>query len=612
MSEIGHPPMVMHRKLWEWAYICQALEERGMLVEGSRGLGFAVGTEPLVALFASKGCEIVATDLDETSAQEAGWTSTNQHARDLGALNKQGLCNPTVFADLVSFRVVNMNQIPEELRNFDFVWSSCAIEHLGDIKATEDFMSRMMGCLKPGGIAVHTTEYNLTSDTDTVEVGPTVILRRSDLESMVSRIKREGHFPQSLDFNVGEDEDDKVILMPPYEGRPCLKIWIGPHATTSIGLIVRAGDECSVRKSRAQLKENGVPKSGRGRAFVDGMKGWLLPPFGSGRRAMDGRKVSSPSVELVAEDSVRELYRLMLGREPDPKGHAYHSRLMIEQGKTAQEIARMLASSSEFSAGNLDHRPALEVQLGEYSIFARQSDRDIGSAIAGGGTYEPHVAALVRRELKSGDVFLDVGANIGFFSMLAAHLVGPTGRVVAVEPMDKNLQLLYLGIETNEFENVEVFPFAASDRAALVPIVTDPNTSNALVQSAESQRQPSLLAPTQTLDWMCAHLNRLDFVKMDIEGHEMFAWQGAKKLLKRFRPRITTEFHPLAMRENAAIDCRDYVDLMFSYCRHIQVIVSSDNLVTCSSYEEVMEQWELGDKRHGGIGNSHLDLYLLP
>ncbi|MBK7210850.1 MAG: FkbM family methyltransferase [Xanthomonadales bacterium] len=127
-----------------------------------------------------------------------------------------------------------------------------------------------------------------------------------------------------------------------------------------------------------------------------------------------------------------------------------------------------------------------------------------------------------------------------------------------------------------------------------------------------SQRRPSLFAPTRTLDWMCAGLGRLDFVKMDIEGHEIFAWRGAKDLFARFKPRIATEFHPLAMRENAAIDCRDYVDLMFTYSRQIQVIVSPDKLVACSNYEEVMTQWEQGDKRHGGNGSSHLDLYLAP
>ena len=613
MSAIGHPPMVMHRKLWEWAYICQALEERGMLAKGKRGLGFAVGREPLVALFASRGCEIIATDLDEVAAQDAGWASTNQHAASLGVLNSQGICDADEFRDRVSFRVVNMNQIPEDLGSFDFVWSSCAIEHLGDLKATEEFMSRMMDCLRPGGVAIHTTEYNLFSDTETVESGHTIILRRCDLEAIVDRLANEGHLPEPLELDVGDAEDDKVILSPPYEGYPCLKIWIGSHAATSVGLIVQAGNESGSRRHRTEAEKTDSPNGKFGRALVDGMKAWLKPPAESDGLGKSKRGSISMSINsMTPEDAVCELYRILLNRESDPQGLAHFSRLIAEQGRSVNEIAKMLVSSDEFTANNSQSHLPIEVRLDGYSIFARPSDRDIGSAVAKSGAYEPHVTALIKRELHQGDTFLDVGANIGFFTMLAAHLVGSLGQVVAIEPMDKNLQLIYLSVEKNGFKNVEVFPFGASDRSTLVPIVTDPNTSNALVQSAASQRRPSLVAPTRTLDWMCAGLKRLDFVKMDIEGHELFAWRGAKDLFSKFKPKIATEFHPLAMRENAAIDCRDYVELMLTYCRQIQVVVSPGQLIACSSFEEVMSQWEKSDKRYGGNGSSHLDLYLVP
>lgn len=320
----------------------------------------------------------------------------------------------------------------------------------------------------------------------------------------------------------------------------------------------------------------------------------------------------SLSTSTASASDINLAYQLVLGRDADDQGLRHFSALAEAQLLSPHEIAKLLISSEEFAARNGGTHDPVEVTLDGYRLFVRSSDRDIGSAIAKGVSYEPHVSALLRRELSRGDTFVDVGANIGHFTMLAAHLVGPSGRVVAIEPMDKNLQLVYLGIEENGFKNVEVFPFGASDRSALVPIVTDPNTSNAHVQSAASQRKPSLFAPTRTLDWMCAGLSRLDFVKMDIEGHEMFAWRGAKDLFARFKPRIATEFHPWAMRETAGIDCKDYVDLMFTYCREIQVVVSPEQLVSCSSYEEVMTQWEQSDKRHGGNGTSHLDLYLSP
>ncbi len=272
----------------------------------------------------------------------------------------------------------------------------------------------------------------------------------------------------------------------------------------------------------------------------------------------------------------------------------------------------MLIRSDEFKkASGLSDDP-VEIVRDGYSVFVRTSDRDIGNAIGKGVLYEPHVSAMLQRQLARGDTFLDVGANIGYFTMMAAQLVGPQGKVIAIEPMDKNLQLIYLGIEKNGFGNVDVFPFGASDRAGLVAIVTDPGTSNALVQSAVSNRQPSLHAPTRCIDWMCANVDRLDFMKIDIEGHEVFAWRGAQKMLARCKPKIATEFHPHAMRENAGIDCREYVEMMFAYSSEIQVMVAVGKTVSCSNYEQIMAQWKESDSRHGGNGTSHLDLFLLP
>ncbi len=314
----------------------------------------------------------------------------------------------------------------------------------------------------------------------------------------------------------------------------------------------------------------------------------------------------------ASPDDIELAYQLVLGRASDAQGLQYFSAMAQSQNLDAHDIAQMLIRSDEFkSRGGVSDDP-VEIVLDGYSVFVRSSDRDIGNAIGKGVSYEPHVSALLKRQLARGDTFLDVGANIGYFTMMAAKLVGPQGRVVAIEPMDKNLQLIYLGIKKNGFQNVDVHPFGASEHSGLVAIITDPGTSNALVQSAPSARQPSLYAPTRSIDSMCAELERVDFMKIDIEGHEVFAWRGAKETFSRCKPKIATEFHPHAMRENAGIDCRDYVEMMFEYTSEIQVMQTVEKTVSCSSYEQVMAQWRESDKRHGGNGTSHLDLFLLP
>lgn len=238
-AQLGEMPGLLHRKLWEWCFITQALYERGMLRDGSRGLGFAVGSEPLTGLFAKLGCSIVASDVGEEIARREGWVDTNQHANGFAQLNLRGLCPVDEFAARVQFREVDMRAIPRDLRGFDFLWSSCALEHLGNLQAGMDYVLDAMACLREGGVAVHTTELNCDSDHETVEVGGSVIYRKRDLLALADALRKEGHQVASFDFDLGTSDADKHVEEPPYQGTPQLKLRLGSFASTSFGLIVQ-------------------------------------------------------------------------------------------------------------------------------------------------------------------------------------------------------------------------------------------------------------------------------------------------------------------------------------------------------------------------------------
>jgi hypothetical protein len=229
-------PVYVHRKLWEWLFIIQALAERDMLRPGRRGIGFGVGHDPLVALFASLGCEIVASDLDIETASRLGWVESDQHSASLSDLNPHGLCDPETFAARVVFRAIDMNAIPSALGGFDFSWSACALEHLGTLERGEAFVSNQMGCLKPGGVAVHTTEFNVSSNWTTLESGPTALFRQRDVESLARRLRREGH-RITIDLDPGDSLADRHVDVPPYTTTH-LKVTIGEFVATSLGLIV--------------------------------------------------------------------------------------------------------------------------------------------------------------------------------------------------------------------------------------------------------------------------------------------------------------------------------------------------------------------------------------
>jgi SAM-dependent methyltransferase len=232
-------PDHIHRKIWEWGFICEALAESGLISEGKRGLGFAVGEEPLSALFASRGADVLATDLAREEAERIGWANTNQHASELATLNKRALCEPETFGRRVRFQPCDMNAIPAEFNNtFDFTWSACSLEHLGSIRHGQQFIYNSLNCLRDGGIAAHTTEYNISSNTDTVDNAGTVIFRRCDIEETIATLQNEGH-EIAMNWDEGDGPADKFIDVPPYSHDPHLKLQLEGYTTTSIGLVIR-------------------------------------------------------------------------------------------------------------------------------------------------------------------------------------------------------------------------------------------------------------------------------------------------------------------------------------------------------------------------------------
>jgi 2-polyprenyl-3-methyl-5-hydroxy-6-metoxy-1,4-benzoquinol methylase len=235
---MGERPLV-HRKIWEFAYVAEVLDKLGMMKPGRRGLGFGVGQEPLVPLLASRGVEVVATDLEPTSREALGWSRSGQHAADVESMQRPSVCDPEEFRKLVTWRPVDMRSIPADLRGFDFCWSVCSLEHIGSLGEGLDFIESSLETLAPGGIAVHTTEFNLSSNDQTIESGPTVIYRERDAGELAERLEAQGHEVAALDFSRGEGLLDHYVDVPPYSEEPVLRFLYASYVLTSIAFVIR-------------------------------------------------------------------------------------------------------------------------------------------------------------------------------------------------------------------------------------------------------------------------------------------------------------------------------------------------------------------------------------
>lgn len=245
-------PVVFHRKLWEHAFVLQALYENDLLKEGMRGLGFGCGREPLPSYFAGRGIKVTVTDLAPEQSSGLGWTDTRQHTETLEAAFHDNLVERSVFQENASLRYVDMNFIPDDLRDYDFCWSICSLEHLGSIRQGLDFIENSLKTLRPGGVAVHTTEFNFMNDAETIDNWPTVLFQRRHFREIAGRLRAAGHYVAELDFSVGSKPLDKFIDIPPwtYDMTPDmaadwepnavhLKLSIDGFASTCFGLLVR-------------------------------------------------------------------------------------------------------------------------------------------------------------------------------------------------------------------------------------------------------------------------------------------------------------------------------------------------------------------------------------
>jgi FkbM family methyltransferase len=152
---------------------------------------------------------------------------------------------------------------------------------------------------------------------------------------------------------------------------------------------------------------------------------------------------------------------------------------------------------------------------------------------------------IMENNLRPGDTLVDVGANIGYNTLYAAHCVGPKGRVYAIEPAQDNLTILYANIFENDLRNVIVLPFAAGSEHEVKEFYLRGDVS-----AVNSLFHDNFYHPiTQTSQVLTAPLDELipdtpSLVKIDVEGGELEVLQGMPRLLANRALRLIVEWHP--------------------------------------------------------------------
>ena len=179
-------------------------------------------------------------------------------------------------------------------------------------------------------------------------------------------------------------------------------------------------------------------------------------------------------------------------------------------------------------------------------LFAESRQSVIARSILLTGTWEPKVTDFVQSWLKPNMVVLDVGAHIGYYTLLFAKLVGEGGHVFAFEPMPSSRRCLEQNIGLNGFTNVTAFRFALLDEDGNLPI----GRKGKLIQAGASLTE-SLIIETRVFDrWRETWgIDTADLIKIDVEGAEMNVLLGMEKYIHASRPALLVEVHPQGIRD---------------------------------------------------------------
>lgn len=182
------------------------------------------------------------------------------------------------------------------------------------------------------------------------------------------------------------------------------------------------------------------------------------------------------------------------------------------------------------------------------------------------GTYEPSMTHAVNTLLQPGDVFLDIGANEGYFSILAASRVGSTGRVFAIEPQTRLQAVLTRNIAENNTFQVCVLQRAVSDRCGVASfsLAPDVHTGSSGIFNTARYRNPteSVLQTPLTQLLHILQIDRIRLVKIDVEGFEYEVVLGSPEAFRRgVFDHIALEMHPsiLARRKKPPSDVTDFL-----------------------------------------------------
>jgi len=182
------------------------------------------------------------------------------------------------------------------------------------------------------------------------------------------------------------------------------------------------------------------------------------------------------------------------------------------------------------------------------------------------GVYEEAETNIIKKLINKGDVVIDIGANIGYYTLIFARLVGNEGKVFAFEPESVNFNLLKKNVELNGYQNVVLVKKAVSNKTGQEKLYLSEDDKGAHSLIGEIENRKSIQIDCIKIDdYFRNNINKIDFIKLDIEGSEIEAIKGMSSVLKKI-PNIIlmTEFNSYLLKKSD-LEPIEFIKLLRKY-----------------------------------------------
>ncbi len=294
-------------------------------------------------------------------------------------------------------------------------------------------------------------------------------------------------------------------------------------------------------------------------------------------------------------------FRLILGRNPNKEEWSGHSQ---RKGELLYDIVQTYLQSQEFANRNLLHRNTpsniKKVKYDDFEIFAANDDIAVGMHVLS-GNFELDVTHIFKAILKPNMSVIDIGANIGYYSILSSSLVGDKGFVMAVEPNSENIKFIESSRRLNNFKQLHIIQAAASIHEDIMVLRNEySNGTCSSLPTNEGELFASEIVGCLRIDKLVE--NKIDLIKVDVEGGELLAIQGCINIIDKYKPIVVFEFSPNRISDiNGNISWEILLKIFFDRKYQLAVIKPEGNLWICHNSSDAYNAFDES-------GVDHIDL----